>query len=342
MEDRFPRANCAFGVDPVRPQLYSLRQSRYDALAQDIDDWAGSTLARGKLRVLIIGCGAGTELRHLEVRPHFDKLIVSGTNIDDWYIYGRERYDRFYTGDLEQSSLEIGSTSYDIVVCEQVLEHLTRVDIAIASLERVLKPGGKLILGVPIFPPPVHLIRKHIVPKMDRALLRQKSQGHLQAFSLSSFLWEIRAHSDLRLLKVRGFRVISGGLLKGFENYRWWWKFNRRLGELVPGLCIEAQAILEKPLQHTAVEVGRRALPLRTFTVAAKGLVWALVSAIGLGVVLGPPIFMIWYAASGRQDLRWLIAALLAALIWLCASLAAYAAVTEAVSTLLDRRFPEE
>lgn len=242
-------ANRAFGVDPARPQLYSLRQSRYDALAWEIDGFASAVPAGEKLRLLIVGCGAGIELRHLEGKPHFDKLMIAGTNIDDQSIYKRGSYEQLYFGDFVRCSPEIPSNFYDIIVCEQVLEHLSLVGIAIAILDRALKPGGKLIVGVPIFPPPLHLVRKHIVPKLDRLLGRRKSRGHVQAFSLSSFLAEIKAHSSLRLLKVRGFRVVSGGLLLGLENYRWWWKFNRRLGELVPGLCIEVQAILEKPLQ---------------------------------------------------------------------------------------------
>lgn len=241
------RANRAFGVDPTRRQFYSLRQSRYDAMARDVDEWAGAVHSDAKLRLLIVGCGAGIELRHLEVRPHFDKLIVAGTNIDDRFIYKRESYDALYVGDLVPCSAKIPSNLYDVVICEQVLEHLTAIDAAIAILDRALKPGGKLIVGVPIFPPPFHLIRKHIVPKIDRILSRRKSRGHVQAFSLSSFFRAMRANSSLKLLRVRGFRVVSGGLLQGLENYRWWWTFNRRLGELMPGLCIEVQAILEKP-----------------------------------------------------------------------------------------------
>jgi len=45
---------------------------------------------------------------------------------------------------------------------------------------------------------------------------------------------------------VRGFRIVSGGLLRPLENYRWWWRFNRRLGELLPAACIEAQIIARK------------------------------------------------------------------------------------------------
>jgi uncharacterized membrane protein YkvA (DUF1232 family)/SAM-dependent methyltransferase len=244
--DRFARPNCAFGVDPARCQFYSLRQSRYDALAKDIDNWAAAAECE-KLRLLIIGCGVGIELRHLEIKPHFEKLAISGANLDDAHIYRREAYEELFIGDLTDGYPKIGSGAYDIVVCEQVLEHLDEIDAAIATLGRVLKPGGKAIVGVPIFPPPLHLIRKHIVPRVDAILARRRSRGHRQAFSLFSFLSAMRTHSGLKLLRIRGFRVISGGVLRWLDNYRWWWRLNRRLGELIPALCIEVQAIMEKP-----------------------------------------------------------------------------------------------
>jgi hypothetical protein len=50
----------------------------------------------------------------------------------------------------------------------------------------------------------------------------------------------------LLLLEVRGFRVISRGLLRPLENYRWWWELNRRIGALVSAACIEIQVIAAK------------------------------------------------------------------------------------------------
>jgi hypothetical protein len=60
------------------------------------------------------------------------------------------------------------------------------------------------------------------------------------------FCGKLRQHNELRLLKVRGFRVISGGLLRPLENFRWWWKLNRRIGDLIPASYIEIQAIMKK------------------------------------------------------------------------------------------------
>ena len=237
----------AFGIDPTRRERYSLRQSRYDALAQDVSDWASSVDGE-KLRLLIVGCGVGTELLHLANKPHFEKLAVSGANLSS-EIHQEETYDELFIGNLMHGYPAIGSNVYDIVVCEQVLEHLDEIDVAMATIGRVLKPGGRAIIGVPIFPPPLHLARRHVVPRLDALLRRRRSRGHRQAFSLASFRRAMREHSGLMVRKARGFRVISGGLLRGLENYRWWWRANRRLGELAPALCIETQLIMEKPLE---------------------------------------------------------------------------------------------
>jgi 2-polyprenyl-3-methyl-5-hydroxy-6-metoxy-1,4-benzoquinol methylase len=237
----------AFGVDPTRPERYSLRQSRYEALAEDISAWAGDAARRGKtLSLLDVGCGWGPLLRYLDTKPHFDRLRISATDMRDAALYRKELYEEYFIGDLTGGYPEIASSSYDIVVCEQVLEHLHSLDTAIDTLVRVLRPGGTLVIGVPIFLPPLHLARKYLVPTLARLIGHPDSASHQQAFSMRSFFRELRKRPELSLVKVRGFRIISGGLLRRLENYRSWWRFNRRLGEIVPAACIEIQVILKK------------------------------------------------------------------------------------------------
>lgn len=236
----------AFGIDPTRPERYSLRQSRYEALASDISGWAGAAAARGEtLSLLDVGCGWGPLLRYLDTRPHFENLRISAADMRDTALYRKELYEGYFIGDLIGGYPEIPSGHYDIVVCEQVLEHLPSLDAALDTLVRVLRPGGTLVVGVPIFLPPLHLARKHLVPLLP-GFLRPDDSTHEQAFSMRSFLRELEARPELAILKVRGFRIISGGLLRRLENYRWWWRFNRRLGELIPAACIEIQIIARK------------------------------------------------------------------------------------------------
>jgi len=237
----------AFAIGSARQRRYRLRLSRYMVLAQDISDWAGAAALAGRsLAVLDVGCGWGPLLCQLEAEPHFDNIRISGCDTTQTVLYKPELYREFFIGDLARGYPEIESERYDVVVCEQVLEHLDRLDRAIATLVRVTRPGGILVIGVPIFFPPLHLARKYLVPRLARILRHPETASHLQAFSLFSFLRLLRAYPTISLVKARGFRIISGGLLRPLEDYRWWWQLNRRLGEWLPALCIEVQIILHK------------------------------------------------------------------------------------------------
>jgi hypothetical protein len=55
------------------------------------------------------------------------------------------------------------------------------------------------VIGVPIFLPPLHLARMHIVPYLDRLFGRRRERGHVRAFSMQSLLRHIAARPNLRL-----------------------------------------------------------------------------------------------------------------------------------------------
>ncbi|MBV8472831.1 MAG: class I SAM-dependent methyltransferase [Hyphomicrobiales bacterium] len=243
----FPRPGQAFGVDPRRSEYYSLREARYDALADDIDGWAAAAAAEGrKLKIIDVGCTSGILLRHLEPRPHFDNIEIAATDIKREPLYRPERYVSYVMDDLMAGNPNTPSDAFDVVVCEQVLEHLPRIDRAIAALERMAKPGGKVCVGVPIFVAPAPLVRNAWIG-LSLKWRPEKRWSHIQTFSQGSFLRALRRNSSLELLSTRGFRIVSGGLLRPLENHRWWWRFNRAIGAAVPWACVEIQAILEKP-----------------------------------------------------------------------------------------------
>lgn len=241
-------AGLAFGVDERRKERYSLRQARYDALAHDVDALAGEAAKAGRrLELLDIGGGGGPTWKHLKARPNCSAIDLDECDLDDQFIKNRPFVRNFFQGDFSLGYPQIPSDAYNVVICEQVLEHLHEIDAAMACIGRVLKPGGRAFVGVPIFFPPLHLARQYIVPTLDRLTGHTKPRTHVQAFSLATFKARMLKNSGLTFVEARGFRIISGGILRPLENYRSWWRFNRWLGRLVPSACIEIQMILDKP-----------------------------------------------------------------------------------------------
>jgi SAM-dependent methyltransferase len=89
--------------------------------------------------VLDVGCGQ-QPYRHL-----FNARSYVGLEIDTEQNRASKKADLFYSGDrfpLEDSSV-------DVVICNQVFEHVFNPLSFLTEVKRVLKPGGKLILTAP-------------------------------------------------------------------------------------------------------------------------------------------------------------------------------------------------
>jgi SAM-dependent methyltransferase len=246
----------AFGVEPGLPP-YRLRQARYQALGVDVAALAAEHHRKTgrKLDLLDVGVGDGVSRRYIEVHPGAEHISYHGV---DLFPGGMKDTYRCEEWRLEQVNLERGmpnvaASRYDVVICEQVLEHLHGCEHALDELIRVLRPGGTLIVGVPIFMHGVHLIRKHLVPTYDRLMGRKRKRGHVQAFSKRSFLQLIARTGQMEVSGVRGFRIVSGGILRGLEYRRWWWQLNRGIGAIVPSLCTEIQVVARKKAAATAL-----------------------------------------------------------------------------------------
>lgn len=83
-----------------------------------------------------------------------DAVEVSGTVRSGcaWKSYTSLQYPEF---DLVQSE---PTGEYDVVICEQVLEHVIDPDAAVRNLRRLARPGGQILVSTPF------LIRLHGSP----------------------------------------------------------------------------------------------------------------------------------------------------------------------------------
>jgi SAM-dependent methyltransferase len=90
-------------------------------------------------RLLDVGCGT---------KPYRSLFAVDtyiGLDIDSETSRKRGIADHFYDGNV----FPFADSSFDAVLCNQVLEHVFNPDEFLGEIVRVLKPGGKLLLTVP-------------------------------------------------------------------------------------------------------------------------------------------------------------------------------------------------
>lgn len=89
--------------------------------------------------LLDVGCGS---------KPYKDLLSPNkyiGLEIDTPEARRRATADVFYDG----GKFPLENSSFDTILCNQVLEHVFNPDFFLSEIARVLKPGGRLLLTVP-------------------------------------------------------------------------------------------------------------------------------------------------------------------------------------------------
>ncbi|MGH7355996.1 MAG: class I SAM-dependent methyltransferase [Candidatus Rokuibacteriota bacterium] len=100
----------------------------------------------GAGRVLEVGCGSGLFLRFLRDAGYtVEGIETSKTDAD----YARERFGlEVRTGSLETVTLP--ADAFDLALLVYVMEHMPDPHGALAWIRRALKPGGRVVLGLPV------------------------------------------------------------------------------------------------------------------------------------------------------------------------------------------------
>jgi SAM-dependent methyltransferase len=240
-------SSLAFGVTPSN-RRYRLRLSRYEYLAEAL----GKDLAGGERLVLDAGAGRGRLGLHRRNFAASTPARVRLVGLDISAARARTARDRGYEivlrGDL-LAPLPFRDAAFDAAVCEQVLEHFDAPELAraLAELVRVTKPGGCIYIGTPVFTPLA--LRLEPVWRRVNALARrwrgEPPSTHRQHLSLRQ-LKRLLERQGLRPERVCGFRLFSlpWNLL---EDYAWYYRLQRWLGRLAPGLSVEANVMARTP-----------------------------------------------------------------------------------------------
>jgi 2-polyprenyl-3-methyl-5-hydroxy-6-metoxy-1,4-benzoquinol methylase len=99
-------------------------------------------------KVMEVGCGDGSTLNYLKSNGFCNytcgvELFPDAAEI----AYGK--VDKLYQSDIEKMDLPIESSSLDLILCLDVLEHLVNPVRVINYLHKLLTPSGFMIASIP-------------------------------------------------------------------------------------------------------------------------------------------------------------------------------------------------
>ena len=163
--------------------------------------------------MLDLGCGEGRHifgamqkfpnLQCVGLDPHLESLDKSLEGLELFESLSNKT-TTFLSGSAY--SLPFGDSTFDLVVCSEVLEHLHEYRDAISEINRVLKPGGKFLASVPAeFP-------EKICWALSTEYQNQPG-GHLRIFKRKNLINDV---------SQRGFNFIQSERFHSVHSAYWW------------------------------------------------------------------------------------------------------------------------
>jgi 2-polyprenyl-3-methyl-5-hydroxy-6-metoxy-1,4-benzoquinol methylase len=174
--------------------------------------------------VLDVGCGAGTTSRWLKEKGKVKTAV--GIERDPWASQeAKKSLDAVFSADLESNEIHevLGDQKFDLILCLDILEHLTDPWKVLKNLRQHLKPGGYILASIPN----VRNFRV-IVPLLLGGSWRYQESGILDSTHLRFFTKK----SALDLFRETGFAIDKVKQTGRKRFSKTWWANAASLGLL--------------------------------------------------------------------------------------------------------------
>jgi 2-polyprenyl-3-methyl-5-hydroxy-6-metoxy-1,4-benzoquinol methylase len=186
--------------------------------------------AKRRLRVLDAGCGRQFHLSYpgLNLR---DAHVV-GIDVSQTALAKNEMVAEKILGDLQ--TYPLAPASFDVIICQDVLEHLPHPKQALENMSRALRPGGEIVIAVSNPCSLKGLITKFTPHAFHVFVYRRGYFGYRfvddPAYPpFKTYLrWSIRPAALGRFLRERDFAEIHVALREP-ERLSAWWSHHRWL-----------------------------------------------------------------------------------------------------------------
>jgi SAM-dependent methyltransferase len=136
-------------------------------------------------------------LLHISPEPSIKKYLKTFSNIN--YVSG-DKFEKGYNGhyydkdtkSLDLTALSFPENSFDIIICNHVLEHIVDENKALDEIYRVLKPDGWAILQVPIASE-LEQTRENNADSDEKRILLYGQRDHVRLYGMD-YLFRLTTH----------------------------------------------------------------------------------------------------------------------------------------------------
>jgi len=103
--------------------------------------------------------------------------------------------------DLETDDIPYENNTFDLVICNQVLEHLKNYRKVIDDIIRVTKRRGYIVIGIPNL---AHLINRIYLLFGIQPMCLHLDGSHVRAFTHGSFVKMLASFQTVKLIDCKG------------------------------------------------------------------------------------------------------------------------------------------
>jgi ubiquinone/menaquinone biosynthesis C-methylase UbiE len=214
----------------------------FEPWAQEIIDRARPIGAAD--RILDVGCGTGIVARLLRKRLGGGARITGADASPDMIAMAQKLAPELDWHEANATKLPFDDASFELVVCQQMLQFVSEPRAALREIRRVLVPGGRLVAAT--------WRRREEQPLFDA--LGRIAERHLGTANEKRFL--LGDDGLLRdLLADAGFSEVRIDVVKRVDRFR---EFPYRLSALAANFDLSALSETEREARLSAIESESR------------------------------------------------------------------------------------
>jgi len=151
--------------------------------------------------IMDVGCGNGSRTIRIANHLNVDMSNVYGVDYSEDFVITCQSIFNVNKIDLEIDNIPHDDDTFDIVICNQVLEHLKNYSKVIDELIRVTKEKGYILIGIPNL---AHLINRIYLLFGMQPMCIDIDSNHIRGFTHKSLVKVFKSLENIKLIDFEG------------------------------------------------------------------------------------------------------------------------------------------